>query len=40
MCVAEHMNIFLAELIEEDVCTTMYSAQYPDRKPENIKVQY
>ena len=28
----DHMNIFLADLVEEDVCATMYSAQYPGRK--------
>jgi len=29
---SDHLNIFLADLVEEDVCSTMYSAQYTDRK--------
>merc|ERR1719481_1021745 len=28
----DHLNIFLADLSEEDVCTTMYSAQYQGRQ--------
>jgi len=28
----DHLNIFLADLVEEDVCSTMYSSQYTDRK--------
>ena len=33
----EHLNIFLADLKDEDTCTTMYSAQYPGR---DSQVQY
>jgi len=29
---SDHLNIFLADLLEEDVCSTMYSSQYPGRK--------
>ena len=29
---SDHLDIFLADLLEEDVCSTMYSSQYPDRK--------
>ena len=29
---SDHLNIFLADLMEEDVCSTMYSSQYPGRK--------
>jgi len=37
---SDHLNIFLADLVEEDVCSTMYSAQYTDRKvsPQSGKV--
>jgi hypothetical protein len=27
----DQLAIFLAELLPEDVCTTMYAAQYPNR---------
>ena len=29
---SEYLNIFLADLLEEDVCSIMYSSQYPGRK--------
>ena len=32
----DHMNIFLAELKEEDVCTTMYAAQYSNREQTKV----
>ena len=28
----DHLNIFLADLLDEDVCCTMYSSQYHDRQ--------
>jgi len=33
----DHMNIFLAELKEEDVCTTMYAAQYSNREQTKVE---
>merc|ERR1712106_572639 len=37
---SDHLNIFLADLLEEDVCSTMYSSQYSHRKvlPQTGKV--
>ena len=32
----DYLNIFLAELKDEDVTTTMYAAQYPDKHNEKV----
>ena len=29
---SDHLDIFLADLLEDDVCSIMYSSQYPGRK--------
>ena len=34
------MNIFLAELQEEDICTTMYAAQYKSRQKLNVSEMF
>jgi hypothetical protein len=32
----DQLAIFLAELLPEDVCTTMYAAQYPNRTAQQV----
>ncbi len=34
----DQLAIFLAELLPEDVCTTMYAAQYPNRTAPQVYI--